>query len=257
MPANLREPFSLLTVTGQAMTKSAYPLQKSLPKNVGVTKWSRSVSNYFGRSCAVREEWGRSLGVGPGENSLQLILCRLLSWAREPPRQQGDRPFGHLLIFTWGLGSGASAGFCQAELRWEFLRAGFLDWGFASVLARMITKWRINALISGVFTNDSYLIGGGWERICTMFGKPKYLAYTCPSDEWTAVRCMLVAVEPTVNQKHFALLCNLVGWLIASNDIPHWLQPMRYYDDGMKFSYISSNSTLKLTNNLSIFTNAF
>jgi len=107
MPANLREPISLLTVTGQAMTKSAYPLQKSLCKNAGGTKWSRSVSNYFGRSCAVREE------ALAGENSLKLILCRLLSWAREPTRQQGDRPFGHYLIFTWRLGSGASDRLCM------------------------------------------------------------------------------------------------------------------------------------------------
>ena len=80
------------------MPKTAYPLQKSLTKNVGVTKWSRSVSNYFERAA-----WFAMNGRSPEENSLELNLCRLLAWARSPPRQQEDKAF--VTSFGYYLGA--------------------------------------------------------------------------------------------------------------------------------------------------------
>jgi len=61
MPANLREPVSLLTGTEEARAKICIPPSKFLSKNVGVTKWSRSISNYFARS-GIRDEWAQPRG---------------------------------------------------------------------------------------------------------------------------------------------------------------------------------------------------
>ncbi len=98
MPANLREPVSLLTGTKRPVLKICIP-----PSKISFLKmWAQRSGAGQGQTIlrvAVFAMNGRS----PEENSLELSLCRLLAWARSPPRQQEDKAFVTSFDVIWGL----------------------------------------------------------------------------------------------------------------------------------------------------------
>jgi len=108
MPANLREPVSLLTGAEEAHAKNCIPPSKISNQKCGRNKVEQVRFTLFWRVAHFAMN-GRS----PEENSLKLILCRLLAWARSPPRQQKDKAFVTSFDITWGLENCARDGLCM------------------------------------------------------------------------------------------------------------------------------------------------